>query len=902
MRAWAFSYNKWVRQRREIVVVENSGKLTEASLIEQTSLPGRKAELRQLLKALNLCCSGQGKAVLVTGDEGIGKSALIDAFLELAPQYHAQSFRVTCTPKTTAPLFFVSIVQALLGQAGQVVQQALDRINTHLAPLEFRWTQADLLKMISLVGLQSAVSHRDGLSQEIVLEAILRNMSFTKRMNPQVRQQLLPAVTELLSPRLTLAMSLMNPINAEVQHALDAVQQITGQSRSIPLLTTSLYEQTPEEDTSPLETVSTPLPDLLSNLLNFINQGMQNRSACMVLVIEAWENLARMDTEETQAVKHFLNEVLRQTVEQRNTRLMILVENRTGQDSYTLGGSLYQALRVKVLVPPLSAAVESQRLKAFLSQQKLAFEEPVITDIIKLCQGNPTWLTLMMHRIQPDNQLLSWESYQERYAVKTPEDMVEFLFTRLQLAFVRRETEFLHVLEALVTRYVDQPFFLQDVLTGLSGKMSVTSETVSDVITALKAQHFLVSTPKSGQYHFFTPFLRDFLVRKFRPKAQPLPTPDKVASLKKILPMAIESGELTLEKIHEIFSMTQAMSDESLLTFVEETLIESARDPNMNMAQKLVLLESLGMLATPDALMALLEMLSSHHPKLVEQGLTVLVPFVSRPQTGPLQQAMEQTLIDLLSQEDVAIKASTLKLLIQAPLHMEALLPYLVELMQDQNPELAQFALAAVIQKRIQTPEVFEALERTLQSAPEPAIFNWILKGLERFDTHEVVPVLSRFLETQSQSAVWVQALLFLANLDLDAAMPWLSEILMREKGDADQKLMLLKRLGIRPHPLREKLLIEFLSQPLTQDLRWMAIKSLGAIGQGQQALSVLQAQAQYCRSDEIVHKTLENATRQISERLMLMSAAMSKPPHYAPEPEEEDSKGSLIELVAVDL
>jgi len=122
--------------------------------------------------------------------------------------------------------------------------------------------------------------------------------------------------------------------------------------------------------------------------------------------------------------------------------------------------------------------------------------------------------------------------------------------------------------------------------------------------------------------------------------------------------------------------------------------------------------------------------------------------------------------------------------------------------------------------------------------------------------------------------------------------MPWVSGILMTE-GDVDHKLTLLKRLGIKPHPLREKLLTEFLSQRLTQDLRWMAIKSLGVVGQSPQALSVLQAQLPYCSSDEIVHMTLQNAMRQISERL-----SFSKPSRYAPEPEEVD--GSLIELVAV--
>jgi len=347
------------------VVVENSGKPTEAALIDQVSLPGRKAELRQLLKALNLCCSGQGKAVLVSGDEGMGKSSLVEAFLELAPQYHAQAFTVACTPKTTAQSLFVSIVQALLGQAGQVVQEALERINTHLTPLELRWTQADLLKMISLLGLQSAVSHRDGLPQEILLEAILRNLSFTKRMNPQARQQLLPAVNELLSPQLTLAVSLMNPINAEVQSALDAVQQITGQARQIPLLTT-LQEEQPSDEIAPPEAVSKPLPELLSNLLNFINQGLQSQSACLVLVIDAWENLALMDIELAQEVKHFLNEVLRQTVEVRNTRLMILVESRTGQESYTLGGSLYQALRVKVLLPAVCRHRDSTLKSVFI--------------------------------------------------------------------------------------------------------------------------------------------------------------------------------------------------------------------------------------------------------------------------------------------------------------------------------------------------------------------------------------------------------------------------------------------------------------------------------------------------------------------------------------------------------
>ena len=94
----------------------NENSASEIYLLENVRLQGRKTELRQLLKILNLSKNGQAKAVLVTGDAGIGKSALLGAFAAHARGRGDHVVALECNTIEPTPAGF------LRSQLGQTVQ------------------------------------------------------------------------------------------------------------------------------------------------------------------------------------------------------------------------------------------------------------------------------------------------------------------------------------------------------------------------------------------------------------------------------------------------------------------------------------------------------------------------------------------------------------------------------------------------------------------------------------------------------------------------------------------------------------------------------------------------------------------------------------------------------------
>ncbi len=886
---------------------------TEVTLLDQVALLGRKSELRQFIKSLTLCRSGQGKAIFLSGNEGIGKSSILETFLDLAQNaYGCRSVSVSLSGRPNAHLLFSQIVKEILGLANQTIHQSLQASNQILQPLGVYWSQGDLIRIVALIRLQESVNTSQSMAIEQISDAIYGAMPFFKRFNTSVKEQI-DALAEILAdPWLTLSVSLANPINPQVQKALGMVEQILGTPQNqMRLLSSTLPDMpliSPVSDTSqealeqagPSRLVTqnegaqnadvveiennTSLPSFeslqtaLNSLMSFINQGLQAHQSAFILVFDQWEALFNASFGEIKVINDLFGEMIRQTVDQRNSHMMVVVSCRSESESYVVGGGLYNTLRVKYLVPPLNAVSQQRFLKDTFKTLQIETDDEVIQEILRICQGNPSWLTLMTKVIASDTspselKVLDWDTYQERYSVSQPKDILEILYTRLQLAFVGQEDLFLKVLTPLVLQ--SNTVFKRGEVLNLLGAIEDGAHVAERLLTELSRYGFLVAETRENSepcYSFYSSFLFNFLKEKVRPIQDDIPTADKVASLKKILPLSIQSGELTKEKTQELLAMASAMENPELTQFVEQTLVDALQQGDLGVDTKITLLESLSLIYTAASIEAILGMLEDSNASLRECACIQLIPLAHERGLPIAGKTLVDAILPLIQDPVVSVKVQVYQFLAKCVFENARVVPVLMEGVVNENPQLRLLSLTGLLQRRLKTPETLKIYHRTLEQETDDNLLKVALRGLQLFDKDTVEPILKAYLENHTESSFWKEVLMQLMHLDLRKTLPWLSKILA-EGDDLELKLFILKRFGAKPHPEVEKLLINILksesSQGLEPELRWMTIRSLGWIGQSQEALITLETQQSVCQNDEILSQALKSAIRQVSERVL---------------------------------
>ncbi len=129
--------------------VESSGLTSQIEAPEPSALVGRAVELADLARAFDQACSGRRQLVFVTGETGIGKSALADAFLEQLRV--ARSVRIAygqCLDHHGVGEPYLPLIEALTRLAGApdgaVVKNILAaQAPSWLAQMPSLWTRSE---------------------------------------------------------------------------------------------------------------------------------------------------------------------------------------------------------------------------------------------------------------------------------------------------------------------------------------------------------------------------------------------------------------------------------------------------------------------------------------------------------------------------------------------------------------------------------------------------------------------------------------------------------------------------------------------------------------------------------------------------------------------------------------
>ena len=155
-----------------------------------TELVGRKEELELLLRRWSKCKIGEGQAVLLSGEAGIGKSRLTAALLErLGTEPHTR-LRYFCSPQHTDSAFYPIISQVERAAAfthDDTTQAKLDKLDALLAQSITPQEDAALFgEMLSLPndGRYPALEMPPQLRRQKTLEALTKQIKALSRANP----------------------------------------------------------------------------------------------------------------------------------------------------------------------------------------------------------------------------------------------------------------------------------------------------------------------------------------------------------------------------------------------------------------------------------------------------------------------------------------------------------------------------------------------------------------------------------------------------------------------------------------------------------------------------------------------------------------------------------------------
>jgi HEAT repeat protein/Cdc6-like AAA superfamily ATPase len=207
----------------------------EIYLLENVPIQGRKTELRQLLKLLNLAKTGQPKAALITGDAGIGKTALLDTFTQLVmDSVYCRVLHLGKMTMSSPEVVYVSIIEKLQAEANHILDDALTAVNEITLELDLKWERHDLVRAIALVKLQESIGGKEAISQEQLVKAIRSQVPTVKKLKFSVNESIQKLVDIIVNPWVMIATSLLNPMSPALQEAIQLAETLRQNDFHLP--------------------------------------------------------------------------------------------------------------------------------------------------------------------------------------------------------------------------------------------------------------------------------------------------------------------------------------------------------------------------------------------------------------------------------------------------------------------------------------------------------------------------------------------------------------------------------------------------------------------------------------------------------------------------------------------
>jgi energy-coupling factor transporter ATP-binding protein EcfA2 len=655
---------------------------------EAFGLVGKEVEFTQLLKHIE---QGQSKLCLILGDAGIGKSTLLTAVKQaMKQQTVANSFPAKCqylfidllaseATQLASESLLTLLMQSLTQWVYQLEQQCLNLLNQKTPEgFDLKWDSESLIALISKANEQPSVAQRRAFLEVHIQTTLRAQQNWVDKLFSPIKETIQLLVEALDNPWITLLVDFQ-------QKRLPNLEA-WAEKRNTSVEATRLFEK---------EVLGT-----LILMTDFFKQQLSSAAsgeATLTLIIDNWDALLTMVPVEKLALyKTELTVLTTLFTEKKQQPFHVMLAARTNDLGRSLGQALYVNFRNKLLISSLSPLVEQQ----FVSENKLlpsVLQVSTVYDWLgSKAQGNPYWLQLLcaaLHRktqkIVLENTTVTDEAIQgwlAGLAVEQATDCHAFLLTQLQLGVVQHGVGYGEALQHTVGSLTYQPFevpvFLEKITT-VAPQLSVND--VALVLRKLFLSGCLkevvsTTTPlvegQSPQYQVVHRLLLGYLKARLtqtqlsqqfnlleQQESNWFETKQQLQTLKTILPLTLEQGELTIEKVQGLLNLTQQFQPEfqqEFQAFFINLLEEAIASETTSIPIKSDALAGLAHLNQERFVPLLLNSLQAEEPLLQKTALTALVSqgkllgghFASTQRSVVLQQLLENFALVQLSEDN----------------------------------------------------------------------------------------------------------------------------------------------------------------------------------------------------------------------------------------------------------
>ena len=887
----------------------------EMFLLEEVTLQGRKGDLRQLLKWLNLARNGQTKTVLITGDPGIGKSALLDSFVDLALKGQLCRFLdLRSLVLETPEKLFISILEQLIHESDRMLDEAMFRIQQTTRELNLQWTRDDLLEAISLVRLSEFSEGKNLLAvQEQLIRKIKSSLPTVKKLKPSVQTEIEELVNLIIDPWLNVAASMLVPNNPQIQKALQYAETLKQEIllEENPLaraLNELLEDDEPQTDLDPeVEEVlsaaekkaeaSKPvlakgqrlIGDMTRHLMKvfqYINKTIRNLDSALLVLFDDWDQIIHLPEAQREGVKNLLVSLFKETAEQKNYRMMMCLCARSEGESYTLGGPLYSMFQNKLLLPGVQDVARAKLFDEPMTQAGITLDPDVTERVYALTCGNPFWIIKMRQYLKTWAQTtqtprISMEQFRE-LGVETLHDLLEFNYCRIKLVFMYEDALFQKIISVLTRFAGSRPFTVGGAIDALKLYPGMTDALVFEALRSLYLHDFLVELPgrtATGDplYQFQSRLIVDFLKEKTQLVQEEVSPDEKVSYLKKIIPLSLKSGELDRSKTQELIAINKAIGTDEMTQFLESTFWSHLADPDP--AVRISAINNISALPSERTIERLLACFDDRDPEVRESAVRNIAVLIEQQGFGhgigslQLRNVLCDALTSRIDDPSERVRTEIYAALGKLSWNPE-LFPLLAKGLGDASPLVRIKAIQALLEME-SIP--FAAKDCFIQALSDPAIDvrKAACTGLTRFLEGEpdeaIIQILSNQLKQESDTTVRVAVVNTLGHCRTGSVLNLLANVLKNDASE-DVRIAVARALGkwrsLSVEPI-EEVLLDVLRQPDYQPpaVLWSCVRSLGALGETYDSIETLnKLKAQV--TNDILLMAIEVSLRKIGSRL----------------------------------